>query len=68
MVWTAQSKSNLNIKTITEQIIQAGQLSRREHLQLTSVILSDSKLSAEDRRQINLIFDYLQTGRLKLAD
>ncbi|MEP0872185.1 hypothetical protein NDA01_20430 [Trichocoleus desertorum AS-A10] len=68
MVWTAQSKSNLSIKTITEQIIQAGQLSRREHLQLTSVILSDSKLSSEDRRQINLVFDYLQTGRLKLAD
>ncbi|MBD2098893.1 hypothetical protein H6F90_27915 [Trichocoleus sp. FACHB-591] len=68
MVWTAQSKSSLSIKTITEQIIQAGQLSRREHLQLTSVILSDSKLSSEDRRQINLIFDYLQTGRLKLAD
>ncbi|MBD1863293.1 hypothetical protein [Trichocoleus sp. FACHB-46] len=68
MVWTAQSKSSLSIKIITEQIIQAGQLSRREHLQLTSIILSDSKLSSEDRRQINLIFDYLQTGRLKLAD
>jgi hypothetical protein len=68
MVWTAQSKSSLSIKTITDRIIESGQLSRREHLQLTSVILSDSKLSNQDRRQINLIFDYLQTGRLKLAD
>ncbi|HEY9860400.1 MAG TPA: hypothetical protein V6D16_12895 [Candidatus Obscuribacterales bacterium] len=68
MVWTAQSKSSLSIKTITDRIIESGQLSRQEHLQLTSVILSDSKLSNQDRRQINLIFDYLQTGRLKLAD
>lgn len=48
--------------------MESGQLSRQEHVQLTSVVLSDSKLSNEDRRQINLIFDYLQTGRLKLAD
>ncbi|MBW4487792.1 MAG: hypothetical protein KME12_08380 [Trichocoleus desertorum ATA4-8-CV12] len=68
MVWTAQSKSSLSIKTTTDRIIESGQLSRQEHLQLTSVILSDSQLSNQDRRQINLIFDYLQTGRLKLAD
>jgi DNA integrity scanning protein DisA with diadenylate cyclase activity len=68
MVWAAQSKSSLSIQTITEQIIELGQLSRQEHLQLTSVMLSDSKLSNQDRRRINLIFDYLQTGRLKLAD
>ena len=68
MVWIAQSKSGSSIKTITERIIESGQLSRQEHVQLTSVVLSDSKLSNEDRRQINLIFDYLQTGRLKLAD
>lgn len=68
MVWTVTGKSVLSIKTITERIIESGQLSRQEHLQLTSVVLSDAKLSNEDRRQINLIFDYLQTGRLKLAD
>ena len=68
MVLAAQSKSSLSIQTITEQIIELGQLSRQEHLQLTSVMLSDSKLSNQDRRRINLIFDYLQTGRLKLAD
>lgn len=67
MAWTVHSKPSLSIKTITDRIIEAGQLSRQEHLQLTSAILSDSKLSNEDRRQINLIFDYLQTGRLKLA-
>jgi hypothetical protein len=68
MVWTVPGKSGLSVKTITERVIESGQLSRQEHVQLTSAVLSDSKLSNEDRRQINLIFDYLQTGRLKLAD
>jgi hypothetical protein len=68
MVWTVPGKSGLSVKTITERVIESGQLSRQEHVQLTSAVLSDSKLSHEDRRQINLIFDYLQTGRLKLAD
>jgi hypothetical protein len=68
MVWTVPGKSGLSVKTIAERVIESGQLSRQEHVQLTSAVLSDSKLSHEDRRQINLIFDYLQTGRLKLAD
>jgi len=68
MVWTVPGKSGLSVKNITERVIESGQLSRQEHVQLTSAVLSDSKLSNEDRRQINLIFDYLQTGRLKLAD
>ena len=68
MVRTGQLKLNLAIPALTERIIRSGQMSRQEHLQLTSLILSDNKISEQDRRQINLIFDYIQTGRLKLAD
>lgn len=53
---------------MVERIISAGQISRQEHLQLTSTILSDHKISDEERRQINRIFDYVQIGRLKLVD
>lgn len=68
MVWTVQSKSGVATIHMVERIISAGQISRQEHLQLTSTILSDHKISDEERRQINRIFDYVQIGRLKLVD
>jgi hypothetical protein len=43
-------------------------MNRQEHLQLTSAILSDYRITDEERRQINRVFDYIQTGRLKLVD
>ena len=61
-------KSNSLVKQMIEQIFSAGHISRQEHLKLTSAILSDYELTDEDRRQINRIFDYIQTGRLKLLD
>ncbi|NJR63714.1 MAG: hypothetical protein HC769_36050 [Cyanobacteria bacterium CRU_2_1] len=68
MVWIADSKSKLTIKPMVEQIIVTGQMSRNQHLQLTSAMLSDPKITYEDRRQINRIFDYIQTGRIRLVD
>ncbi len=43
-------------------------MSRKEHVQLTSAILSDQHMTNEDRQQINRVFDYIQIGRLKLTD
>jgi hypothetical protein len=68
MVWTVQPKSGIVIQQIVEQIIAAGQINRQEHLQLTSAILSDYRVTDEERRQINRVFDYIQIGRLKLVD
>jgi hypothetical protein len=68
MVWTVQSKSAIAIKQMIEQIISIGQINRQEHLQLTSTILSDHRITDEERRQINRVFDYIQIGRLKLVD
>ena len=68
MIRHIQSQSNLAVKQILERIFASGQMSRQDHILLTSTILSDSELSEEDRRQINQIFDYIQTGRLRLVD
>lgn len=48
--------------------MSSGQLSRREYLQLTSALLSDDKLTEEERHKINRIFDYIQISRLKFVD
>lgn len=53
---------------MVDRIVASGKIARREHLVLTSTILSDDKISEEDRHQINRIFDYIQIGRLKFID
>ncbi len=62
------SKSTVVAKQIVDRILVAGQISRHQHMLLTSAILSDHQLTEEDRRQINHIFDYIEVGRLKLVD
>lgn len=54
--------------SMVDRILNAGQLSRREYLQLVTTILSDYKVNDEQRSKINLIFDNLQTNRLQLVD
>jgi hypothetical protein len=69
MVRLAQGKTRLRmIKPAVEQILEAGQMSRQDHLHLTSAILSDHQMTDDERRQINRVFDYVQIGRLKLVD
>jgi hypothetical protein len=68
MAGTFQSQSNPATKQLVERVLTSGQLSRREHLQLVSTILSDYKVTDEERSQINRVFDELQLGRLRLVD
>ena len=65
---TSHNKSNLTISQMVDRIVASGKITRREHLFLTSGLLSDDKISEEDRHQINRIFDYIQIGRLKFID
>lgn len=65
---TVQAKPTVSISQMLERIMSSGQLSRREYLQLTSALLSDDKLTEEERHKINRIFDYIQISRLKFVD
>jgi hypothetical protein len=65
---TSQNKSNLTIAQMVDRIVASGKIARREHLILTSAILSDDKISEEERYQINRVFDYIQIGRLHFID
>mgnify|MGYP003444856887 FL=1 len=65
---TSQNKSNLTIAQMVDRIVASGKIARREHLILTSAILSDDKISDEERYQINRVFDYIQIGRLHFID
>ncbi|MDJ0732734.1 MAG: hypothetical protein QNJ47_01395 [Nostocaceae cyanobacterium] len=68
MYRTVNNESELTVKKIVDGIIASGQLSRKDHMLLTSTVMIDGEISDGERRQINRIFDYIQTGRLKLVD
>jgi hypothetical protein len=62
------SKSTPSIHAVIDHIIEAGHMNRQQYLQLSSAILSDQKMTDDERRQINRIFDYIQVGRLRLIN
>lgn len=68
MAGTLQSQSSQTLQQIVDRIFKIGQLSRSEHLQLVTTILSDYKVTDEERSQLNRVFDELQMGRLKFID
>jgi hypothetical protein len=68
MLQNTQNKPTISISLMVARILASGRLSRRDHLVLTSAILSDIKINEEERHQINRIFDYLQIGRLNFVD
>ncbi len=68
MASTPQRQLKLNIQLMVDYVLSQSQLSRQDYIQLTTAILSDYNVTDEERRQINLIFDDVQTGRIKLVD
>ncbi|NEP59424.1 MAG: hypothetical protein F6K31_20815 [Symploca sp. SIO2G7] len=68
MAGNIHHQSSQTNNSIVDSILNTGQLSRLEHLQLVSTVLSDYKVNDEQRSKINMIFDNLQTGRFKLVD
>lgn len=62
------NKMRPTIQTKIERIFQAGQISRREHLDLTSALLADHSITDRDRFHINQVIEFVQSGKLKLID
>ena len=67
MAKQSQTQASIKINEVVEKILESEQIRRLEHLQLTSAILGDKNITEEERRQINRIFDYIQTGRIKIV-
>lgn len=56
------------IQALVQQAVTARQLSRRQHLRLTSAILSNSDMEPSDRFHINRLLDYVKVGKIRLID
>ncbi|PSN79314.1 hypothetical protein C8B47_12355 [filamentous cyanobacterium CCP4] len=57
-----------DIQALVSTIIQQGGLSRRDHLILSTAMLSNPALTSSDRQQINQVFDSIRAGRVRLID
>ena len=57
-----------NIQTLVSDVIEQGRLSRRDHLILSTALLSNPTLTSRDRQHINRVFDSIRAGRVRLAD
>ncbi|MDZ8051028.1 MAG: hypothetical protein RMX68_022785 [Aulosira sp. ZfuVER01] len=68
MYKTVNSQSEIGAKEIVDRILASGMMSRQDHSLLTSTVLANGDINDGDRRQINRIFDHVQTGQLKLMD
>ncbi len=68
MYQIVENKSELFIQELVDRIIKSGKMNRQDYSLLTSAIIADGEVSDVERRQINRVFDYIQTGRLKLVD
>ncbi|OKH55214.1 hypothetical protein NIES2101_04415 [Calothrix sp. HK-06] len=66
MMKSIDYQSEVAVKKIVDKIIFSRVYSRNDHSLLTEIILNNSDVSDAERRQIYRIFDYLQTGQLKL--
>ncbi len=57
-----------DIQSLVNAAIEKGMLSRRDHLSLSTAMLSNPLLTARDRQYINQVFDSIRAGRVRLAD
>ncbi|BAZ38182.1 hypothetical protein NIES4101_41180 [Calothrix sp. NIES-4101] len=64
----SNSEPEIAVKALVDKIIFSGKMSRRDHKLLTIIVSDDDDVTEGDRRQINRLFDCLQTGELKLLD
>lgn len=59
-------KLEAKLKKIVDRIIFSAKMSPDDHKLLLSSLVQ-GKISEGERRQINRVFDYIQTGNIKLV-
>ncbi|MDY6936084.1 MAG: hypothetical protein SWY16_00330 [Cyanobacteriota bacterium] len=68
MAKTPSNLPNTDIQKLIDRILESNQITRQEHLKLTSAMLSTKNITEENHRQINRIFDQIQLGRLVVLE
>ncbi len=59
---------NLSVEKIVERILVLRQITRVDQYLLMSAALAKDSISEKDQNQINLVFERLQRGLIKVVD
>ncbi len=59
--------SGCPVTQLVDQVIQARVISQAQYQELTAIVLADGDVDEHERRQINRLFDAIQSGRVKIA-
>lgn len=63
-----ERQAKLEFEQIANRIIASEKMSRQDYTIISSFVTKNGYLNEAGRRLINRIFDYIQTGRMKLVD
>lgn len=53
---------------LVNQFIAARNISQEQYQTLSQLVLADGNIDEQERKQINRLFDAIQTGRIRVVD
>ncbi len=61
-------QNQVGINGLVHRAATTCEISRQDHLQLTSAMLASPNMAASDRVQINRLLDSIRAGKIRLVD
>ena len=55
------------VTQLVDQVIRNRLISQAQYQELSAIVLADGDVDENERRQINRLFDAIQTGRVKIS-
>lgn len=62
------SPSPNSIVALVDRLIRARRITMGEYQNLSTLVLADGTVDETERRQINRLFDAIQSGKVKIVD
>ncbi|MBE9137606.1 hypothetical protein IQ254_10335 [Nodosilinea sp. LEGE 07088] len=62
------SQPDCPITDLVSQCIQVRTITQTQYQQLTALVLADGTVDDSERKQVNRLFDAIQSGRVKIVD
>lgn len=57
-----------SVIAMVDQLIRSRRITHQQYQNLSSVVLADGNVDETERRQINRLFDAIQSGLVKIVD
>ena len=68
MVREHPNKHSVAIAKLVQKVIESQRISRKDYMQLTSMILAISSITSLQRSHINQVLDAVRAGQVTLVD